>query len=48
MQPIIQHEKNISIENYLSGKYFSDVAFPYITNQKQKFILSQDTQYTSW
>jgi hypothetical protein len=35
MQPIIQHEKNISIENYLSGKMSSDV-FSYITNQKQK------------
>jgi hypothetical protein len=36
---LILHEKNIHIRNYLSGTIFSDVAFSYITNQKQKIYL---------
>jgi len=39
MQPNMLHERNINNENYLSGTIFSDVAFSYITNQKQKFRL---------
>jgi hypothetical protein len=36
MQPIIQHEKNISIENYLSGKMSSDVVFIHNKSEAKK------------
>jgi hypothetical protein len=41
MKPIILHEKNINLENYLSGTIFSDVAFSYITNQKKNLSCPQ-------
>jgi hypothetical protein len=39
MKPTIVHEKNINIENYLSGTIFSDGAFSYITNQKKNYLV---------